>query len=123
MTVSILASSLQRVSRSSFFSLDRQCLSDVLSTPVHNSDPRSVLVFEQRWNFNTNVVSSYRFANLFSMTKAESFIASDPPFVHNLPFHFEVMRVLGIKIESSVHQVMEVHSRIVRMQLLRGEVV
>ena len=66
--------------RSSFFFLDRHCLSDALFNSVHNSHPRRGFVFEKRWNFNFNAVSSVCFTNFYVRDRAESCIAFDPPF-------------------------------------------
>ena len=90
------------------------CLSDVLFNHVHN--PRSGLIFEWRWNFNFNAVSSVCFANFLCPRQGRIVHRFRSTLLHNFPLRFEVMRILGIKIESSLHSVTLEHIRIVQLR-------
>ena len=84
--------------RSSFFLLDWHCFSDVLFNAVRNSDPRYGLILEQWWNFNFNFVSSYWFANFYVRVRILHCFGST--LSHMFARHLEVMRILGMKIDS-----------------------
>ena len=66
-------------------------------------------------NFNFNAVSSVCFANFLSETGPNR-ASLRSTLLHNFPFHLEVTCIVGIKIDSSLHSVMEEHRRIVQLR-------
>ena len=80
----------------------------------HNLNPKGGLILESRWNFNFNAVSSVSLENLCPRQGriVHRFLST---LLRNFPVHLEVTSVLGIKIDSLLHSVMEEHRRIVQL--------